>query len=199
MLKRIMLFSLLLVLAACSGQAIFSEKFTDITELPDILHAENLVAAPDAQSDVLHLVVPQSGLNQSGFLYIQLDENQNTYDVTMSVHVISGSVRLWARTRINSCAGYALILDPIRDNYRLSVADGCDLQTIDSRSQLDVNNEFTYEMRIVVDDEMVQGYVDGVKYFEAPADAFPTGIPAIEVINDRVGVGQVDIDILTVK
>lgn len=190
-----------MLLAACGGGVIFSEKFTDITELPDIFETDNLVAAPDAINDVLHLIVTQSGLNESGFLYIQLDETQSNYDVTMKVKILSGNVRLWARTQRTGCSGYALVLDPTRDNYRLSgiIQNSCQLETLDTRSQLDVNNEFFYELRIVVNDDVVRGYVDGVKYFEAPADTFPSGIPAIEIVNDRIGVGQADIDILTVK
>lgn len=200
MLKRIIYGCLLLVLAGCSGNAIFSENFDTLTELPAVLTIDTLVAAPDTENRVLHLTVSETGISESGYLYIQIPTDKTDYEVSMRVKIIAGSVRLWARTNEADCSGYALILDPILDNYRLSTVDNtCTLQSLGTEPQLAVNPDQWYDMRIVVRDGIVSGYVDKVQYFEADASAFPTGIPAIEVLNDRTRVGQVDIDSLTVK
>jgi hypothetical protein len=200
MLKRWLFLALLLLLAGCSGNVIFSENFDTLTELPQILTTDTLVAAPDTQNRVLHLIVSEVGINQSGRLYIQIPADNTDYEVSMRVKVIAGSVRLWVRTNEVDCSGYALILDPTLDNFRLSTVDStCTLQSLGTQSRTAVNTDQWYDMRIVVRDGMVSGYVDKVKYFEADASAFPTGIPAIEVLNDRTRVGQVDVDSLTVK
>jgi hypothetical protein len=191
-LKRIIWLSLLLLSAACGGKTVFSENFQDITELPELFLTDTLVAAPDASTDVLHLIVTQTGLNESGLLMMQLDPDKINYDVSMRVRVISGSVRLWVR-RSDRCSGYVLILDPNLDTYRLSTIDTatCTLQSIASQSVLQVNTDQWYDMRITVNDGRVQGYVDGVKYFEVESHTFRTGFPAIEVVNQRMSVGQV--------
>jgi hypothetical protein len=198
-IKRIMNLSLLLLLAACSG-GIFSDDFGDMTELPSLFQMDKLVAAPDAENNVLHLYVTETGLTESGFLTMQLEPDKTDYDVSMRVLVTSGSVALWVR-RSNNCSGYALILDPNLDTYRLSAVDPatCTLQTIDSQSTLQVDTERWYDLRITAEGQAIRAYVDGVKYFETESDTFPTGFPAIEVANSRLSVGQVDIDNLTVK
>jgi hypothetical protein len=200
MLKRWLFLAFLLLLAGCSGNAIFSENFDTITELPEILTTDTLAAAPDTENRVLHLTVSEVGISESGHLYIQIPTDKTDYEVSMRVKVIAGSVRLWARTAAANCSGYALILDPILDNFRLSTVDStCTLQSLGTRSRTAVNTDQWYDMRMVVRDGMVSGYIDKVQYFEADASAFPTGIPALEVLNDRTRVGQVDIDTLTVK
>ncbi|MDQ7034723.1 MAG: hypothetical protein Q9P01_07770 [Anaerolineae bacterium] len=200
MLKRLVFMPLLLLLAACSGNAIFSENFEEMTEVPDILQTDGLVAVPDADNDVLHLIVTEAGLTESGIMTIKLAADASDYDVSMRVRVIAGSVRLWAR-RSDNCSGYVLILDTNLDNFRLSMVnpDNCDLQTIDTRSQLQVNTDQWYDMRITVTDNRVSAYVDGVRYSETESDSFPNGLAVIEVLNSRFGVGQVDIESLTVK
>src|SRR5688572_3080395 len=200
MIKRIIYGCLLLVLAGCGSNAIFSENFHTITELPAVLTRDTLAAAPDTENRVLHLTVSEVGISESGHLYIQIPADKTDYEVSMRVKVIAGSVRLWARTDTANCSGYALILDPILDNFRLSTVDSiCTLQSLGTQSRTAVNTDQWYDMRIVVREDMVSGYIDTVQYFEADASAFPTGIPAIEVLNDRTRVGQVDIDALTVK
>ena len=59
MLKRCLFIALLLVLAGCSGNTIFSENFDTITELPEILTTDTLAAAPDTENRVLHLTVSE--------------------------------------------------------------------------------------------------------------------------------------------
>ena len=199
MVKRIISISLLLLLAACSG-GVFSDDFNDTMELPSLFQTDTLVAAPDAENNVLHLYVTETGMTESGWLIMQLESDKTDYDVSMRVWVNSGSVRLWAR-RTNNCSGYALILDPNLDTYRLSTIDPatCTLQTIDSQATLQVDTERWYDLRITAEGQTVRGYINGVKYFETESDTFPTGFPAIEVVNSRDSVGQVDIDNLTVK
>src|SRR5687767_11718015 len=120
MIKRIIFGCVLLLLAGCSGNVIFSENFDSMVELPAIFDTDTLVAAPDAENRLLHLTVTEAGISESGRLYIRVEPDISDYEVSMRVKVIAGSVRLWARTGDDDCNGYALILDPNLDNFRLS-------------------------------------------------------------------------------
>ncbi len=189
----------LMLLAGCSaGTSLVNEDFQDVQTLPETLRGDDLVTEmvlEGRDTGLLRLIVTQPGRHQDGVLWLNLAETPADSSFAVRARIRAGQLRLWLRTNETLCAGYALVIDPTLNRYRLSVAEpDCSLRTLDDQSPLEVELDTWYEVRIEARGSMIRGYVDTVKFFEVEDATFNGGIPALEVYTDGIAPGMVDVD-----
>jgi hypothetical protein len=166
--------------------------------LPDGLEAVN-ASAVIGNDEVLRLTLTESTPGESGYLLLAPQTPLDDYTVEARVRLLSGQVRLWARTDSDLCSGYALGINPTTDVYRLDVSsDGCSLNTLDRQTRRRVDLQTWHTLRLEVRGDTVRGLVDGVAFFEATDVTFKTGIAALEVVADISG-AHLEVDRVSVS
>jgi hypothetical protein len=190
------------VLLAGCGAPVLDDTFERGTDgdstLPVHFEAVN-ASAVVGNDNVLRLVLPNSSRGDRGYLLIAPDTPLENYSVSARIRIVLGQARLWARTDSDLCSGYTLGIDPAVDTYRLGVsADGCTLDTLDSRIRRQLNLREWHTLRLDVRGDQVRGFIDNVEFFTETDTNFNTGIAALEIIADLSG-GHLEVDRITLS
>lgn len=198
-MKRTLLLILMIFLMTACGSSLINENFESSREIPASLTPVDTVLGVSDEDGYLRIVNIELGRNQSGL--VQLDaQGQNDYSLETRVRVTEGIGQLWVRADAEECQGYALVIDPTRNSYRLSQVDeNCDLRTVDDVTRLQLNFDTWIDARIEVRGNRIRGFIDGAPLFDIEDDTYTTGQPLIRVVNENPQPAVIELDTLRLR
>lgn len=189
---------MVLVLTACTG-SIFDENFDTITDVPEILVPDDTVLGIVENDGLLRIINMEQGRNLSGYVLLDV-ETETDYSLEARVRINEGIGQFWVRADDDACSGYALVIDPTRNSYRLSTFDeNCSLQTLDDVTKLDLGFDEWIDIRIEARGSRIRGFINGAPLFDIEDETYATGKPLIRLVNETPRTAQIELDTLRLR